>query len=85
MELTFVLHLPHVMLHHIWDYKVCSCQVIKVCMKVLLFIKHVPSQRPVIQGATVKIYGYSVARVCETILHSSSPQRAIYHAAIFLI
>lgn len=34
VEFTFVLHLPHVMLHHIWDYKVCSCQVIKVCIKV---------------------------------------------------
>lgn len=34
VEFTFVLHLPHVMLHHIWDYKERSCQVIKVCMKV---------------------------------------------------
>lgn len=47
----------------------------------LLFIKRV---LPDIQGATVEIYGYSVARVYETILHSSSPQRAVYHAALFL-
>lgn len=33
VEFTF-LHLPHVMLHHIWDYNGRSCQVIKVCIKV---------------------------------------------------
>lgn len=58
VEFTFALHLPHVMLHHIWDYNSRSCQVIKVCIKVCCSL----NMRPVIQGATVEIYSYAVAR-----------------------